>query len=162
MIADVDPWAAAALLGAGMVAGWFVGWRWGRWHKTQGRDAPEGKLEDAALALLGLLLAFTFSMALNKYDRRRETLVGDSNSIGDFYTCASLAPDSVRPRLQSVIREYVQLRLNLATRPSPAALADALPRIDQMHGRMTDLVAEGARRRNSNRRAADQYPERID
>jgi len=142
MIREMEPWAAAVLLSAGMVAAWLVGWRWSRREKAQGRLAPEGKLEEASLALLGLLLAFTFSMALSKYDRRREALVSDSNAIGDFYTCASLSPESVRPRLQTVIREYTQLRLNLAMRPSRAALDAALPQFDQLQGRMTGLVRE--------------------
>ena len=138
----MEPWLLAATLAAAMIAAWFLGFRWGHWGRNRWQDAPEGKLDDAALALVGLLLAFTFSMALNKYDRRRETLVADSNAIGDFYTCASLIPDPPRTKLQNLIREYAQLRLDLAERPSPEALAAALPRIDQMHGGMTELVRE--------------------
>lgn len=142
MIEQMQPGVLAATLAAAMICAWFLGFRWGQGDRTRGKGAPEGKLDDAALALVGLLLAFTFSMALNKYDRRRETLVADSNAIGDFYTCASLIPDPSRTKLQSVIREYTQLRLDLAQRPSPAALAVALPRIEQMHSRMTDFVGE--------------------
>jgi len=44
-------------------------------------------------------------MALQKYDQRRLMLIADSNSIGDFYTCASLLPEptkSVAPRARSL------------------------------------------------------------
>lgn len=142
MILEMEPWAATVLLSVGMASAWLVGWRWARWDRAKGRPEPEGKLEEASLALLGLLLAFTFSMALTRYDRRRETLITDSNAIGDFYTCASLSPESVRPRLQSVIREYTQLRVNLAISPSQSAVDTALPQFDQLQGRMTDLVRE--------------------
>jgi hypothetical protein len=144
VIFDANPWLAAVLLGVLMAASWGVGWRAGRARRARGEQPPEGKLDDAALALLGLLLAFTFSMALNKYDRRREAVVTDSNAIGDFYTCATLIPDPVRTRLQGVIRDYTRLRLELATHPSPSGedVRNGLVRFDAMHGRMTELVGE--------------------
>jgi hypothetical protein len=144
VIVDANPGLAAVLLGILMAASWGVGWRAGRVRRARGGQPPEGKLDDAALALLGLLLAFTFSMALNKHDRRREAVVTDSNAIGDFYTCASLIPDPVRTRLQGVIRDYTRLRLALGTNPSPspANIRDALVNFDAMHGRMTELVRE--------------------
>jgi hypothetical protein len=126
VIADMDPWAAAAVLGAGMVAGWFVGWRWGRWHRTQGREAPEGKLEDSALALLGLLLAFTSHGPQQM--TAGEALVDDSNAIGDLH-CASLAPDSVREAKASP-------RIRAAAAQCGGGLSnssgDPLPRVAQM------------------------------
>jgi len=46
-----------------MAAAWGIGWRAGRAIRARGEKPLETKLDDAALALLGLLLAFTFSMA---------------------------------------------------------------------------------------------------
>jgi hypothetical protein len=144
VIVDIDPWVAAVLLAVLMAAGWAVGWRAGRTIRESGGPPPEGKLDDAALALLGLLLAFTFSMALGKYDRRREALVNDSNAIGDFYTCATLVADPVRTRLQGVIRDYTRLRLELGNTESPSReeIRRSLERFDAMHGQMTALVRE--------------------
>jgi hypothetical protein len=142
-ISDMDPFAAAAILAAAMALSWIVGWRVGRKARGAGRTGPDTKLDDAALALLGLLVAFAFSMALNKYDRRREALITDSNAIGDFYTCATLIPEPVKPRLQNLIREYTELRLAVAKR---GWTADEAPsRFAQMHGRMTALVDEAIR-----------------
>jgi hypothetical protein len=141
-ISEMNPFGAAAILAAAMTIFWAVGWRVGRKVRGAGGEAPESRLDDAALALLGLLLAFTFSMALNKYDRRREALISDSNAIGDFYTCASLLPAPVRPRLQGVIREYTEVRLDLARGGWSRRLEDTLSRFAQMHDRMTALVGE--------------------
>jgi len=142
MHAEADPWLTAVLVAVLMAVAWGIGWRAGRGIRARGEKPLETKLDDAALALLGLLLAFTFSMALNKYERRREAIVTDSNAIGDFYTCASLIPDPLRPRLQGVIRDYTRLRLEIGTMPSPSRedVARALARFDAMHGRMTELV----------------------
>lgn len=138
-----DPVTMAAALAAVMLAAWAAGFQLGRRRRTAGGTRPEGKFEDAVVAILGLLLAFTFSMALSKYDRRREMLVTDSNSIGDFYTCASLLKDPVKTKLQGVIRQYAQLRLDVArAATAPGVFEEALRLSGELHGRMTELVGE--------------------
>ena len=96
LLIDVDPWMAAALFALAMLAGWAVGWWRGRSLRQEARESPPHKFSDAILALLGLLLGFTFAMSLGKHDHRREMVVADSNAIGDFYTCVSLLKEPVR------------------------------------------------------------------
>ncbi len=81
-------------------------------------ETAPSKFDDASLALLGLLLAFTFGVSISKHDQRRLAVVADSNAIGDFYTCASLIKEPTRTKLQTVIREYAELRLSLGRRQS--------------------------------------------
>jgi hypothetical protein len=139
----VDSWVIALLMAAGMFAAWRIGWRRGRARRDAGRPSSAGRLEDSSIALLGLLLAFTFSMAIDKHNRRREMVVADSNAIGDFYTCVTLQAEPVRSRLQEILREYTRLRLELAQRPPAAgAIERDLARFEQMHGQMTDLVGQ--------------------
>jgi hypothetical protein len=139
----IDPALTALLLAAVMLATWSVGFRLGRRRLADREAKPEGKFEDAVVAILGLLLAFTFSMALAKYDHRREMLVADSNSIGDFYTCASLLPDPVRTKLQDVVRDYTQLRLDVARETRDLSqLGGVLARFQVQQNRMTALVGE--------------------
>jgi hypothetical protein len=138
--ARTDAWLAALLLAAAMLAAWRLGIWQGRQLRRLAAEPPSSKFEDAALALLGLLLAFTFSMALGKHDRRREAVVADSNAIGDFYTCATLLPEPARSQLQGVIREYATFRLEVSRRPPPLD-QQSLARFDILQGRMTDLVS---------------------
>lgn len=143
IFARIDAWQAAVALGVAMLASWCLGWWRGRRLHSRGDVAALGKLDEASIALLGLLLAFTFSMAINKHDRRREMVVSDSNSIGDFYTCVSLLPEPVRTELQNVVREYTRERLELATNPPVGeAFEQAVNRLEKMHGRMTELVGQ--------------------
>ena len=140
---QLGPGWTALILAVVMLATWRLGFRLGRKRLGDAEAKPEGKFEDAVVAILGLLLAFTFSMALTKFDHRREMLVEDSNAIGDFYTCASLLPAPTRTRLQAVVREYTRLRLDLAREATGiAALEAALGRFQEMHNRMTGLVEE--------------------
>ena len=143
LFVDTDAWIVSLLLAAAMAGAWAVGWLQGRSGRRRGLDPPEeGRLDEAVLALLGLLLAFTFSIALSKYDYRRQMLITDSNAIGDFYTCATLSPEPARTKLQNALREYVRLRLDLARRGFGPELKESLGSFQQMHGRMTDYVGE--------------------
>ena len=97
-----------------MLVAYGLGFWLGRRVWTAECQPREFKFDDASLALLGLLLAFTFSISLGKHDQRRVMVVSDCNAIGDFYTCASLLENPIRTNLQTVIREYTEHRLNLA------------------------------------------------
>ncbi|HEX7854069.1 MAG TPA: hypothetical protein VF503_10270 [Sphingobium sp.] len=87
-------------------------------------DASEGYLLSAALALLGLLIGFTFSMALNRYDTRREMLVQEANSIGTAWLRAGLAEGEPGEALRRSMHDYGVIRLDLARSPNPDAVED--------------------------------------
>jgi hypothetical protein len=135
-------WLTTLVLIALMVAAWALGFRWGRRRAARGEKAETGKVQEATLALMGLLLAFTFAMALDKHGRRREMVVTDANAIGDYYTTVSLLPQPVRGQLQEVLRAYTEHRLDIVRR-SPLSDADAavaIGKINAMHDRMTELT----------------------
>jgi hypothetical protein len=66
ILTDVDSWVIALVLALAMFTAWGLGLHVGQRAAQASRDAPGGKLNDAIVALLGLLLAFTFSMSLGK------------------------------------------------------------------------------------------------
>jgi len=137
----------ASLVAVGLGLAMFLAWGAGRWmgQRSRGRKGEQAvsKFDDASIALLGLLLAFTFSMAIGKHEQRRLMVVTDSNAIGDFYTCASLLKEPVRTKLQTVIRHYTESRLAVARGRMDQATAERLlQQFQQMHAQMTDLVAE--------------------
>ncbi len=143
ILTAVDAWVLATMLAAAMLAGWGAGWWRGRRLAKGGRQADASKFSDASVALLGLLLGFTFSMALSKHEQRRLMVVTDSNAIGDFYTCASLVKEPVRGKLRGLIRTYVERRLALTTENLDAAsLEKRLAEFQDMHNQMQALVGE--------------------
>jgi hypothetical protein len=143
---DISAWAVASTVAFAMVVGWLLG-RWRGRHlrlklKAQGKTATS-KFMDASLAVLGLLIAFTFSMALSKYDQRRLMVVTDANAIGDFYTCASLLKEPVKTKLRHLIHDYTALRVELVKRAYDAAgFETALGQFEQMHKQMVELVSQ--------------------
>jgi hypothetical protein len=142
---DIDAWSIAALVALAMVGAWLLGRSIGTRlrREAQGARPAVSKFLDASLALLGLLLAFTFATAFSQHDQRRIMVVADSNAVADLYTCASLVKEPVRTKLRDVLHEYAALRIDLAKQAYNAAgFEHALIQFEQMHNQMVELVSE--------------------
>jgi hypothetical protein len=75
-------------------------------------------LEGAILGLLALLIAFTFSMSLSHFEARRDAVLQEANAIGTTVLRARLLPAPYATESLQLLREYLQIRLDL-TRYSP-------------------------------------------
>jgi hypothetical protein len=143
IVAQMDAWNVSLALALAMLVAWRIGIRMGDRLRRDGGGREPSKFDDASMALLGLLLAFTFGVSISKHDQRRVAVVADSNAIGDFYTCATLLKEPTKTKLQAVIREYAELRLRLANNQADhAEFESALNRFQEMQGRMTELVGQ--------------------
>ena len=76
-----------------------------------GRSLSASSLEAAVFALLGLMIAFTFSGALSRYDSRRLQVVDEANAIGTAWLRIDLLSASAQPRLRELFRDYVDSRI---------------------------------------------------
>lgn len=70
-----------------------------------------GSINGALLALLGLILAFSFSMATSRFDTRRELVIEEANNIGTVILRTDVYPDSVRTALRKNLKTYVEERI---------------------------------------------------
>jgi hypothetical protein len=68
-------------------------------------------LETALFSLLGLILAFSFSGAMSRFDARRHLITEEANCIGTAYLRMDLLPDQAKSELQEKFRQYVDARL---------------------------------------------------
>ena len=104
--------AAAVFLGIllALAAGRVLGRRWSGRHSGAGMGSTSS-LEAAVFALLGLLIAFTFSGALSRFDLRRAQVVDEANAIGTAYLRIDLLPASAQPRLRETLRQYTDARI---------------------------------------------------
>jgi hypothetical protein len=69
-----------------------------------------GAAEGAVFALLGLLLAFTFSGAASRFEARRMLINEEANAIGTAYLRIDLLPKDAQPALRDMFRKYLDLR----------------------------------------------------
>jgi hypothetical protein len=81
------------------------------------RDLEESEHEDlsivqgAALTLLGLIIGFSFSMAVGRYDLRKNYEAAEANAIGTEYLRASLLPATEASRIQRLLKTYADQRI---------------------------------------------------
>ena len=148
MIENVNPWVIALTFAVAMISAWGFGWWRGRQQRPEPGQDPGVKFTDSTMALLGLLLGFTFSMSLSRHDQRRAMIVAESNSINDFYTCASLLKGTPRTELMTVVREYAQAKLAITQKPLTeqefeAAMKQAGGLINRMTQWVDQAISEG-------------------
>jgi len=68
-------------------------------------------VETAIYALLGLMVAFTFSGATSRFDTRRAQTVQEANAIGTAYLRLDLLPAAAQPALRAKFRGYTEARI---------------------------------------------------
>src|ERR1700749_3038939 len=64
-------------------------------------------------AMIVLLLAFTFSGAVSRFDTHRQLLTQEANDIGTAYLRLDLLPAQAQPGLRQLFRDYTTSRLHL-------------------------------------------------
>jgi len=78
--------------------------------KDEQRD-DFGIVQAAILTLLGLLIGFTFSMAVSRYDQRKTYEEAEANAIGTEYVRADLLPAADASRVRDLLRRYTDQRI---------------------------------------------------
>ncbi len=94
-----------------------IGFRAGRY--IQNRTDTEikaltGAIQASILGLLALLLGFTFSMSMQRYDNRSLALIDEANAIGTVVLRVQLLPERLRPEMDRLLRDYVDQRVAVA------------------------------------------------
>lgn len=91
-----------------------IGWRLGirqRARDPEGAGATFGAVDGAVFALLGLLIAFTFSGAASRFDHRRHLCSEEANAIGTAYLRLDLLQRQDREILCADFKRYLEARL---------------------------------------------------
>jgi hypothetical protein len=73
--------------------------------------AGVGAVDGAVFALLGLLVAFTFSGAASRFDERRQLVTREANAIGTAWLRIDVLPPSTQPPLRDLFRRYLDSRI---------------------------------------------------
>jgi hypothetical protein len=76
-----------------------------------GKTTRPDHLLSAALGLLALFLGFSFSMALNRYDTRRDLVVQEANALGTTWLRIQILEETDRLAMSRLLEQYVDARL---------------------------------------------------
>jgi hypothetical protein len=69
-------------------------------------------IQTGMLSLLGVMLAFSFSLASARFEKRRELIIQESMNIGTSYFRAGLLPDTLKKDLRDLLKDYLNVRIN--------------------------------------------------
>jgi hypothetical protein len=78
---------------------------------TPGDTYPSGLVIGAATSLLGLLIAFTFSIALGRYEARRDLIVREANAVRDVVHRAKMVSSPFGEAIVTQTRDYLKSRI---------------------------------------------------
>lgn len=111
---DVRSSVIAAILLVSMIALVEVGYRLGL--RKQAGVSEDSKshinaIQGSMLGILALLLGFTFSLSLQRYDSRSAAVVEEANAIGTAWLRTQLLPAALRDEVQATMHEYTDVRV---------------------------------------------------
>ena len=115
--------------------------------KDEPRKGQIGGIQGAVLGMLALLLGFTFSIAVGRYETRRDLVVKEANAIGTTYLRASFLPEAHAKAVEDLLRRYTDARLSFDSAGSNhskiAAAEDEAARLQRELWQHT-VAAEGS------------------
>ena len=90
----------------------FLGASLRKWRGPLKEDRSDFVVvQGAALTLMGLLIGFTFSMAISRYDQRKVYEEEEANAIGTEYLRAGLLPEADATKVRELLKEYLRQRV---------------------------------------------------
>jgi hypothetical protein len=120
-------WIVALLLFGAMSAAAYLGtlarhrWEMRRTATLEDEksETHEGYIVSAVLGLLALLMGFTFSLAVDRFDSRRGLVRDEANAISVAYLRAQLLDEPYRERTRRILTLYLDNRIALAKARPP-------------------------------------------
>lgn len=92
-----------------------------------------GPVNAAIFGLLGLMIAFVFSGAAQRFDERRDLIVEEANAIGTAWLRLDVLPAEAQPDLRRMMRDYADARIAAyRALPDEAAFATEFDRAQQL------------------------------
>lgn len=105
------------------------------------KESSVGAMVGATLGLLAFMLAFTFGLAAQRFEMRRQVILDEANAIGTSYLRAAMLPEPQRTETRRLLREYVEVRL---TGIRYDRVQQAIAESAKLHGRMWSQAVAAA------------------
>lgn len=126
-----------------------IGRRIGRHRYATDRESFSeglGAAEGAIFALLGLLVAFTFSGAASRFEDRRHLITEEANDIGTAWLRLDLLPAAEQPAMRDLFKRYTDLRIEAYRHVRDEAGTDArIAEAQRLQGEIWRRAVAGVR-----------------
>jgi hypothetical protein len=98
----------------------------------------------ATLTLLGLIIGFSFSMAVSRYDQRKNLEEEEANAIGTEYVRAQLLPSAEASKVRALLKDYTEQRMLFYTARDEDQLRQIGVRTGQLQTDLWSAVRDAA------------------
>jgi hypothetical protein len=116
---DIPIWLLGFLALVLMLGCSEIGFRAGYQARDRFDEAVRSRttiFESALLGVLGLLMAFTISMAVTRFEARRQLVIDEANAIGSTWLRSKMIPAPGDAEFTALLRQYVDARAAYASR----------------------------------------------
>ena len=96
------------------------------------------------LTLNGLIIGFSFSMAINRYEQRKNYEESEANAIGTEYSRASLLPSEAADNVRTLLRQYLDLRVSFYSVRQESQLSQINSRTEDCQSALWTAVSDAA------------------
>ena len=117
--------------------------KWWGWRE-QGEGEDFNVVLAATLTLLGLIIGFSFSMAIGRYDQRKNYEALEANVIGTEYDRADLLGSADAERTQDLLKKYLAERILFYTVDDSRQVAQVRRQTAQLQRQMWSVVEAAA------------------
>jgi lipopolysaccharide export LptBFGC system permease protein LptF len=100
----------------------------------------------ATLTLLGLVIGFSFSMAISRYDQRKNYEEAEANAIGTEYVRADLLPTADAAALREALRKYTDRRISFYKARNQGEVDHINGETDRLQTQLWSIVTRQARK----------------
>ena len=137
-----------AMLGGHELGMWAYGKLRRRDDNWGSGSSEEGFILSGVLGLLALLMAFSFSMSVDRFEDRRELMLQETSALGNLVLVSSAARAPSAQEIVPLLRRYAQARLHAVQLPEGNERANALRSAsglrDALRAAVNKSVAEDA------------------
>jgi hypothetical protein len=112
-------------------------------------SADLGIIQTATLTLLGLIIGFTFSMAIARYDMRQTYEESEANAIGTEFLRADLLPSKNAEAVKSLLNNYLDQRILFYSKQNQETAKQITQRTIELEGALWNEILPIARTQSS-------------
>ena len=110
---EIDAWKISIFILVIVLTSVLLGSFVGKSKKIKGEYLTESSnVYGSLFGLLALILAFTYSMSIDRYDTRRQIIIQESNTISTALLRADLYPENERLLFRNDFKKYIETRIN--------------------------------------------------
>src|SRR5262244_1345469 len=104
-----------------------------------------GVVQGATLTLLALIVGFTFSMAVTRYDQRKNLEEEEANAIGTEYSRVGLLPAAEAANVRALLVAYLEQRILFYTTRDDQELEQIGARTSKLQNDLWSAIESTAR-----------------